>query len=454
MLRAKVLIPIRSRASVLGFVLAALMAAGLLVDANPARADLTFTVNSAADPGSGGCNSSECTLREAISVANRVPGPDTIRFDIPGDSAKTINVFPQLPAITEAVTIDGYTQPGASENIVGQGATNAVIKIELNGGKIAESGNGLEILADGVVVRGLAIGNFERNGISIGQNNPDGVFEPSGVKIEGNFIGTDASGTVLRANRFNGVNSGTDGENNVIGGTTPEARNLLSGNSTGVNISGSKGGYTIVGNLIGTKKDGTDGSMGNRSEGMRVVSPGNTVGGTVSGASNSVAFNGSDGVEVGNFDTTIGNRILGNSIFSNGELGIDLSEDGRTANDPKDPDTGPNNLQNFPVVTSAEKASGGKTTIKGKLDSTPSTKKKKKSFTVQFFSNPQGEDEGKTFLGQQRMSTNRKGQASFTFETTRTLTSGEKVTATATDSKGNTSEFSDPRAVTLAPGLG
>ena len=109
----------------------------------------------------------------------------------------------------------------------------------------------------------------------------------------------------------------------------------------------------------------------------------------------------------------------------------------------KEPDAGPNNLQNYPVLTSASGVGDGKITIAGTLDSTPSTKKKK-TFTIQFFSNPQGEGGGKTFLGQTTAKTDSQGEASFTFETTKPVPDRDEITATATDSKGNTSEFSDP----------
>jgi hypothetical protein len=142
-------------------------------------------------------------------------------------------------------------------------------------------------------------------------------------------------------------------------------------------------------------------------------------------------------------DAATGNSVLRNSIFGNsspGGLGIALNNDGVTANDNKDPDTGRNKLQNFPVITSAST-----TTIEGTLNSRP-----RKTFTIEFFSNPApnsptGFGEGETFLGQKTMTTNDRGRASFTFATSRTA--GEFVTATATDASGNTSEFSAARTV-------
>src|SRR3712207_1728192 len=194
MIRAKIEWPVVSRrALVFGFVLAALLAASLLLTARPAHADLTFTVNSVGDPGSGGCNSSECTLREAIALANRVAGADTIELDlpadpnVPGNEAKTILPPSQLPAFPEQLTIDGYSQPGSRPNSRATDAIDALILVELNGVN-SEAGDGLEIAAPNVLVRGLAISLFPDDGIKI----RDGA---QGARIEGNFIGTNAAGT-------------------------------------------------------------------------------------------------------------------------------------------------------------------------------------------------------------------------------------------------------------------
>jgi hypothetical protein len=332
------------------------------------------------------------------------------------------------------VTIDGYSQPGSRPNSRATGAIDAVVLVELSGlNQVAA--DGLVIDAPNVVVRGLAINLFRDDGIQ----TRDGA---QGARIEGNFIGTDASGTVDRGNSFQGVEI-FDGEKHIIGGTTPDKRNIISGNNKeGIALFAfaGQGGHKVQGNLIGTSKDGTS-PLGNSLEGIEINSSNNTVGGAVLGAANVIAFHGQEGVEVNGAPNT-GNRILNNSIFSNGEEGIDLGNNGRTLNDPKDLDAGPNTLQNFPVLTSAEKASGGTITIKGNLNSTP-----KKEFIVQFFANPQNEDEGKTFLGQKKVTTNLQGTVSFTFETTKPLSVGDRITATATDPGGNTSEFSDPLAL-------
>lgn len=131
----------------------------------------------------------------------------------------------------------------------------------------------------------------------------------------------------------------------------------------------------MEGNLIGTKRDGISG-MGNTEEGVEVSnSDDNTIGGTTASVvNNTVAFNRSEGV--GFVGSATGNRILGNSIFFNASLGINLGDDGRTDNDDGDTDLGTNDLQNFPVLTSA-RTQKERITVKGNLNSIP-----QKAFTI------------------------------------------------------------------------
>jgi hypothetical protein len=227
------------------------------------------------------------------------------------------------------------------------------------------------------------------------------------VKIEGNFVGTDSPGMEALGNRGDGIEM--DASNSVVGGSTPAKRNLISGNKVdGLSISGVKD-VRVEGNLVGTKADGL-GALGN-------------------------LFNGVD------VSDTTGASIVRNSIFSNGQLGIDLGVDGRTLNDLGDADTGANDLQNFPLLSSA-KTIPAKTTIKGKLNSRPNA-----GYLIQFFSNPSG-DEGKNYIGQKSVTTDPSGNASFTITPASVVKVGQTVTATATKaSNGNTSEFSDPRTV-------
>jgi hypothetical protein len=383
-------------------------------------------------------------------------GADTIRFNIPTTAPNcnantgVCTILPNLqmtssqalPTITEQLTINGYTQRPCSSNpapcsranssAVG---TNAVLLIQLNGAN-ATSSAGLRIHASNVVVKGLVINRFG-TGIQIGTR------DATGNKIEGNFVGTNAAGTLGLGNLFQGV--GVNGAHNTVGGSARAARNLISGNGdAGADITGS--GNQVLGNLMGTDRTGTE-PLGNDGDGLNLFQTGNTVGGDFVPSANVIAFNAKNGVAVTNFPQVVRHSILDNSIFSNGGQGIDLGEDGRTTNDVGDADTGPNNLQNFPVLTSAQ-TEGTTTTINGRLNSTPST-----TFVVRFFSNPSSDNEGKTYIGSMSVTINASGNTgAFTFTPGQRVALGQTITATATDPAGNTSEFSATREVKgLAP---
>ena len=204
----------------------------------------------------------------------------------------------------------------------------------------------------------------------------------------------------------------------------------------------------MLGNRIGTTASGK-GALPNDSKGVTIDgSSNNKIGDGTSAGSNTIAFNGLDGVEV--FGASTGNKVSRNSLFSNGGLGIDLLDtsegsftDVSNPNDAGDADSGPNALQNKPVLSSAKIVSG-KSTIRGRLSS-----KSKQSYVVRFFSNPSGGDEGKKFIGQKKVTTGKDGKVSFTFSPAQKVGVGETVTATATGSEG-TSEFSAPRKVVAA----
>jgi hypothetical protein len=145
-----------------------------------------------------------------------------IQFAIPGAALHTINLTSALPAITDAVFIDGYTQPGASPNTLSVG-DNAVLDIEPNGAAAGAGASGLTISASGCTVRGLVIKRFGQSGIV---NLTTGGT--AGNVIDGNFPGTDVSGTIARGNQAYGVwIDGATGD--TIGGTAPAARNVVLG---------------------------------------------------------------------------------------------------------------------------------------------------------------------------------------------------------------------------------
>ncbi len=202
----------------------------------------------------------------------------------------------------------------------------------------------------------------------------------------------------------------------------------------------------MQGNYIGTDATGTA-DLGNIWAGVQLFNyaSDNTIGGNGSYANNIVAHNGGDGICVA---SGAGNAILFNSIFDNGGLGIDLSNDGVTQNDPGDSDTGANNLQNFPELTSAT-LSGDDMIVTGTLD----TGVPNDFFTICVFCNgladPSGHGEGETCVWVAQVETSPGGNASFTMAIPIPDAVCRFVTATATDPDNSTSEFSEAVVVSL-----
>jgi titin len=271
------------------------------------------------------------------------------------------------------------------------------------------------IYASGNTVGGTAAGAgnlISGNGGAIG-------IHSNGNLVQGNYIGTDVTGTQGLGNR---VGVTIDGSGNTLGGTGGGAGNLISGNGgDGVSIAGDAN--VIQGNTIGTDSTGSQ-PLGN-GYGVHIDSGSNNlIGGTTAGAGNTIAFNRTDGVLV-NQDT--GNAILRNGIFSSGNLGIELTNGG-------------NHDQEAPVITSAT-SGGGVTTLSGMLQSAANTR-----FVIELFVNqtcdPSGLGEGEQFLASLTVTTDSGGAASFTLALAIDVPPGEFLAATATDPEGNTSEFS------------
>jgi hypothetical protein len=136
-------------------------------------------------------------------------------------------------------------------------------------------------------------------------------------------------------------------------------------------------------------------------------------------------------------------------MFSNAGLAIDIGAYTVTENDAGDPDWGGNGLQNFPVLNQVVTGTG--IGVRGTLNSRPN-----QVYRLQFFANAAcdpvyGNGEGQIFLGETSVATAADSNAVFTVSLPGTLAPGQVVTATATDSYGNTSEFSDCRGVEPAP---
>jgi len=224
----------------------------------------------------------------------------------------------------------------------------------------------------------------------------------------------------------------------VITGGDTIIRGLIMRDFQGVGIRIMEEGNNVIqGNIIENSLDG----------GILIWGVSNNIiGGPTPGLGNRIAFNDDTGVGIIVTDgmTGTGNLIQGNSIFGHAFPGIDLSDtffiDGVTPNDPGDLDTGSNNLQNFPVLTSVLTKSNG-LIIEGTLNSAANT-----AFRLDFYANSacgrDGHGEGESFIGSTEVTTSGSGNASFTATLSGTIPAGHLLTATATDSNNNTSEFS------------
>ena len=353
----------------------------------------------------------------------------------------------------------GIAISGAPNNQVGgnvPGAGNVIsdntewgVAVDSTAGSLIQ-GNFIGTDADGIsplgntggVLLSETSGNTIKDNV-VSANRMTGVAIHAGAsnKVQGNRIGTDATGSAPLGNRQGGIDI-VGSHHNLIGGTLPGQGNVISGNdSSGVEISGSNSyNNELQGNFIGADITGKV-LLGNARDGVLIYSEAtnNTIGGAADGADNVIAGNGRNGILMTDLSGT-GNAVLCNSIFANALLGIDLHSDGVTPNDQGDSDSGANNLQNYPVLTGFSASTTG-TTITGTLNSTPNS-----SFRLEFFSNsePDGSSygEGEQCLGAHSVTTNSSGDVDFVARFPGVFPKGSFATATATDANNNTSEFS------------
>ena len=300
---------------------------------------------------------------------------------------------------------------------------------------VANGNDGIQIKAGAHSVTGNVLSGNGDDGIEI-QSASSG----SNV-VQGNLIGTNAAGTAALPNGSDGVEI-QGSSNNQIGGTTTGERNVIAANtSDGIEIladvSGGSTGNQIRGNQIGLGDGGQ--VLGNTRNGINLDAASAT---TVSG--NTIANNGLAGVFVN--DPATGNTVRQNSIFSNGGLGIDLAVGaamGVTPNDAGDADAGANDLQNFPTITSVTPGGGG-TLVALSLNSTPSA-----TFTIDVYqssaADASGNGEGQAFVGTATVATDAAGNATTTVNIGAIATGF--VSATATNALGSTSEFGRSVAV-------
>ncbi len=301
--------------------------------------------------------------------------------------------------------------------------------------------------ADGNIIGGTSAGD----GNVLSGNATYGVYisgpSTSGNVVEGNLIGTDRTGTNALPNGGWGIGVWNDANSNIIGGMTPGARNIISG-STGAGYGiaiGTADSNVVEGNYIGTDISGKL-PVPNSFAGVAVESGsvGNIIGGTTAGAGNVIDYN-YIGVAVYQSNTT-NNAIRGNSIFDNGWVGIDL--DGFPGNHVGF-EAGPNDWQNYPVITNAF-GFGGSTIIQGNFNSSPND-----TYYLDFYANSVEESfgygQGQVYIGSKTVTTSGAGNALFAFTNNSANYGGQYISATATAVTGDSSEFAADVLATNAP---
>jgi parallel beta-helix repeat protein len=517
-----------------------------LVNPRTGQAPLnTYVVTKTSDSGDN-TNPGTGTLRRALVDANNHSGFDAIVFDIPGSGVKTITVKNYFPDISDnaGVLIDG---------------TQSDDRIEIDGSQVSNH-HGLPIISDNNVIKGLIINGVQDGGAAIalmngasnnviignylGTNaagngsdaNHSGIFitnnsnnnyiggtdgvtpggpctgdcnvlsgnrfhgividHSNGNVIQGNFIGVNANGTGAVPNSDTGILVAYSA-NNTIGGTSPQARNVIAGNhAPNIEVGGNLAhNNTVQGNYIGTNSAGTagvpgadngvlidmdahdnlvdsnlvssngrdgilvfkgankttitnnrvgisassDANLGNSTKGIELQGSNNWI------ANNRVAFNGGDGIRV---KSGVNNGVRYNVMFSNSGFGINLGSDAWTPNDSGDGDGGANNLQNYPSLSKAT-FDGTNVTIQGSLNSRPNSR-----YDLDFYWNPSCDvnfdhsgGEGKQYLGATTVTTDGGGNVSFSVPFGNVPSSGV-ISADATDSSRNTSELSACATIT------
>lgn len=422
----------RSRRIISGAAMSAILAVGAIGStAVPAFAADTFVVNRTgnagdANAGDGKCDvapgtsGNQCTLRAAIQEANSDPDQDVIAFKFSGTAVKKIQVPGALPQVTEPVVIDGFSVANTRQNSKIKGS-NAKLRIQLKGPN-KSTFDGLDVAAPSTV-KGLVISGFRR-GIIVEPGGEGSVFAS-------NYIGVNPSGMGKARNLSAGIFVDCDSAV-TIGGAGKAKRNIISGNKAhGIQLCERVAGTVIAGNIIGAgadnKKDLGNGGAGIRAFGTKDIA----IGGDAKAARNTIAFNGSEGVDLAfSGSWPAGVRILANSIYRNGKAGIALH--------------GSANHGQKPPIIKTVKNVNGKTKIGGQMLGSPGT-----TYQLRFFVDTHKEREGKVYLKKISVTTNASGKG-FWSTTVSKKAKGTKITATATNttaSPDETSGFAYPKKV-------
>ncbi len=483
-----------------------------------------------ADSGAGSLR--ECinyaNLNPGTTISFNIPDTDPGYQTSGGDNWWRISPGLALPSITAANTvIDGTTQttnqgdtnsrgPEIEIDGTGTGAGVDGLVINIPGGSATIrylvvdnfNGNGILLQAGSTLIAGNYIG-LEPDGDTLAGNNTSNTLLQGGIRIEsagntiggttvadrnvisgnasagivingagatgnqvlGNYIGLDAGGALDRGNTGDGEGIEIElADGNTIGGTSADARNVISGNaSDGIEIDGSDLNI-IQGNYIGTDYTGSI-AIPNDRDGIDINangangSTGNIIGGTAVGAGNLISGNTLNGIELRDelvAGSTTDNSILGNLIYGNGQLGIDLEPVGVTANNGTT-DALPNSGMDYPVFT-ATALTGSNLHVEGYVG-TSALKIAGTHIIEVFKALDDGGSSGEVELGDGRNVGHGEGQSyidrcfsaadgtfacDLTVPGTVTLAAGDFVTATATDAINNTSEFSANELITLS----
>ncbi|MDA7979108.1 MAG: DUF4347 domain-containing protein [Pirellulales bacterium] len=398
----------------------------------------TFTVTNTNDSGAG-------SLRQAIIDANNLAGLDTIEFNIAGTGPHTINVASALPAITDALIIDGTSQElfGGDDNpSVNEVTTGPEVIIDY---QELIHGHGLDVQADDVSIIAIGVNGTETNayhGIHVSGNNAF-IDQVTVTRSGGSgvWFNTSTGGTVTNSIlRDNGIDW-TSGDGISLVGTVTNltiSGNVITGNAGyGIDFaSGAISNVTIDSNII--RNSGVGG--GTQLAGIGVRSGSNSV-----IQDNEITGNAGDGIVVTNAASGI--SLLRNVVSGNAARGIDLGAtsndggDGVTSNDADDIDTGGNNLQNFPVLGTVT-TNGTNVWIDGTIHSEANS-----YYRIEFFANATGDSTGhgeaERYLGYINVATDASGNASFSTQFTSAVAVNELVTATATASDATYSTYSD-----------
>lgn len=507
------------------------MLVALLVAA-PSASAATFTVTTTADSGAG-------SLRQAIADANAAGAGNTVAFAIPGSGPHVIAPTTALPFVAaDNTTIDGCTQPGTDcstlpltlkVRLEGQGLSLTGFGTTIRGLSFTGSGtaitmnrvarNAMFTLQEDVTVEhnyiglapdGTAAGKTvslqlnpsQRNinpynrmriaGNVIGSNGGPGInaqanaftrgFPVLGMRITGNIIGLDPTGTQPRPNAGDGIVFDISSDLEIVGNTVAANSGVgirhrgrtqaTPGTDPAVNP-----GLLIQNNVI---KDNTGGGIALEPDGPIIVPAaadpysgpvsilGNTIadnggpgiatiatadtirpnlriGGTGASQGNEITANDGPGVAIGpnTGDTSVAVTVRGNSIYANTGPSIDLASDGPTDNSPAGTTpTGPNGLVNHPLIG---EITHGSLIVSGTYEGAPST-----AYTLDFYKS-QTTDGPQTWVGSKTVTTDPGGLGTYSAKFDADVPEGWYIQGTATDAEGSTSEFGDATVVPPPP---